>query len=163
MCVAGYKFELAETQYDEIVLVELDVIETNTVESKHNEKEVVTNDEMKQVNEIGLVDAVMEDEVGVTHVGGVHTMNNKTWPYDLFMDQEWLETLHIEVGMFYLEVKRFHYKLNQRENCGMFVLKIAEYLMMGRKINKVCTEDMTAYRVKMATELYKYTESKKLV
>ncbi|VFQ67113.1 unnamed protein product, partial [Cuscuta campestris] len=48
-------------------------------------------------------------------------------------------------------------------NYGMFVLKIAKYLMMDRKINQVCTEEMAAYRVKMATELYKYAESKKAV
>ncbi|VFQ74002.1 unnamed protein product [Cuscuta campestris] len=40
-------------------------------------------------------------------------ISSKTWLYDLFMDQEWLDTLHIEVGMFYLEVKRFNYKLTQ--------------------------------------------------
>ncbi|VFQ82838.1 unnamed protein product, partial [Cuscuta campestris] len=40
-------------------------------------------------------------------------ISSKTWLYDLFMDQEWLDTLHMEVGMFYLEVKGFNYKLTQ--------------------------------------------------
>ncbi|VFQ95843.1 unnamed protein product [Cuscuta campestris] len=80
LCVAGYKFELAETQYDEDVLAELDVIERNTVESQQNEKEGVGKKE----------DVVMADEVGVSHVGGViHVeMADATEPQMVNVDTE---------------------------------------------------------------------------
>ncbi|VFQ79430.1 unnamed protein product [Cuscuta campestris] len=131
-------------------------------------------------------------------------ISSKTWLYDLFMDQEWLDTLHMEVGMFYLEVKRFNYKLTQtystvtpffleclkqhqddidkkiktkedvgsvsnltaevfgfarNGSCGMFVLKIAEYLIMDMDIRDIRTDQMAAYRMKMATELVQFAES----
>ncbi|VFQ99258.1 unnamed protein product [Cuscuta campestris] len=125
MCVAGYKFELAETQYGEDVLAELDVIERNTVESKQNEKEddiyrlktYLEKGMLKRMSKSGGRRMYTKEEDNLENnplILDVHTVNNKTWLYDLFMDQEWLGTLHIEVGMFYLEVKRFHYKLSQK-------------------------------------------------
>ncbi|CAH9071072.1 unnamed protein product, partial [Cuscuta epithymum] len=35
----------------------------------------------------------------------------KTWLYKLFVNPEWLDATHIEVGMFYLGMKQFQYKL----------------------------------------------------
>ncbi|VFQ71677.1 unnamed protein product [Cuscuta campestris] len=44
-------------------------------------------------------------------------------------------------------------------SCGMFVLKIAEYLMMDMDIRDIRTDQMAAYRMKMATELVRFAES----
>ncbi|VFQ81952.1 unnamed protein product [Cuscuta campestris] len=41
-------------------------------------------------------------------------------------------------------------------NCGMFMLKFSEYLMMDRDIIEVHSRDMEAYRVKITTELMVY-------
>ncbi|CAH9076896.1 unnamed protein product [Cuscuta epithymum] len=38
----------------------------------------------------------------------------KTWLYDLWTNHTWLIDLHIDVGMYYLAMKRAHYKLPQR-------------------------------------------------
>ncbi|VFQ59358.1 unnamed protein product [Cuscuta campestris] len=46
-------------------------------------------------------------------------------------------------------------------NCGMFMLKFAEYLMMDRKISDVHARDMEGYRVKMTTELMVYSNELK--
>ncbi|VFQ74844.1 unnamed protein product [Cuscuta campestris] len=46
-------------------------------------------------------------------------------------------------------------------NCGMFMLKFAEYLMMDRKISDVHARDMEGYRVKMTTELIVYSNELK--
>ncbi|VFQ72129.1 unnamed protein product [Cuscuta campestris] len=46
-------------------------------------------------------------------------------------------------------------------NCGMFMLKFAEYLMMDRHISEVQSRDMEAYRVKMTTELIVYSNERK--
>ncbi|VFQ60320.1 unnamed protein product [Cuscuta campestris] len=46
-------------------------------------------------------------------------------------------------------------------NCGMFMLKFAEYLMMDRHISEVHSRDMEAYRVKMTTELIVYSNERK--
>ncbi|CAH9129119.1 unnamed protein product [Cuscuta epithymum] len=47
---------------------------------------------------------------------------------------------------------------NDSGNCGMFLLKFAEFLMMGRDINEIKPEDMPMYRKKMAMELMMYNE-----
>ncbi|VFQ73329.1 unnamed protein product [Cuscuta campestris] len=46
-------------------------------------------------------------------------------------------------------------------NCGMFMLKFAEYLMMDRHISEVHARDMEGYRVKMTTELMVYSKERK--
>ncbi|VFQ82680.1 unnamed protein product [Cuscuta campestris] len=105
-------------------------------------------------------------------------ISSKTWLYDLFMDQEWLDTLHMEVGMFYLEVKRFNYKLTQTySTVTPFFLEclkrhqddidkkiktkedVGKYLMMDMDIRDIRTDQMAAYRMKMATELVRFAES----
>ncbi|CAH9102287.1 unnamed protein product [Cuscuta epithymum] len=45
---------------------------------------------------------------------------------------------------------------NDSDSCGMFVLKMAEYLMMGKDVEYVRPEDINAYRSKMTTELLTY-------
>ncbi|VFQ70076.1 unnamed protein product [Cuscuta campestris] len=46
-------------------------------------------------------------------------------------------------------------------NCGMFVVKFAEFLMMDLKIDEVQSCDMEAYQVKMTTELLAYSYERK--
>ncbi|VFQ69775.1 unnamed protein product [Cuscuta campestris] len=161
-------------------------------------------------------------------------ISSKTWLYDLFMDQEWLDTLKVcfpmgpirfclyapeywgtlgaasaaveskivwvynskggrslkEIAEYSTCIKcllpklmdlcdvyinhptgpmgdnKLHLKAvdfcpqqTDAGNCGMFVLKIVEYLMMDMDIKDIRTDDMAAYRMKMATELVRFAES----
>ncbi|CAH9113333.1 unnamed protein product [Cuscuta epithymum] len=49
---------------------------------------------------------------------------------------------------------------NDGGNCGMYVLKIAEFLIMGMDINEIDGDDMTMYREKMTTELILYSKKR---
>ncbi|VFQ70854.1 unnamed protein product [Cuscuta campestris] len=50
---------------------------------------------------------------------------------------------------------------NDGSNCGMFMLKFAEFLMMDREISDVHSRDMQAYREKMTTEFIVYSNEQK--
>ncbi|CAH9057545.1 unnamed protein product [Cuscuta europaea] len=45
-------------------------------------------------------------------------------------------------------------------NCGMYVLKIAEFLMMGLDIKEIKSKDIAMYRQKMAIELVLYNNKR---
>ncbi|VFQ90219.1 unnamed protein product [Cuscuta campestris] len=47
---------------------------------------------------------------------------------------------------------------NDGSSCGMFVVKMAEFLMMGRDVRDMDDDEIAAYRKKMTTELLAYSE-----
>ncbi|VFQ59848.1 unnamed protein product [Cuscuta campestris] len=46
---------------------------------------------------------------------------------------------------------------NDGSSCGMFVVKMAEFLMMGRDVRDMGDDEIAAYRKKMTTELLAYS------
>ncbi|VFQ73448.1 unnamed protein product [Cuscuta campestris] len=46
---------------------------------------------------------------------------------------------------------------NDRSSCGMFVVKMAEFLMMGRDVRDMGDDETAAYQKKMTTELLAYS------
>ncbi|CAH9107280.1 unnamed protein product [Cuscuta europaea] len=42
---------------------------------------------------------------------------------------------------------------NDSDSCGMFVMKMTEYLLMSKDVEYVRPEDINSYRIKMTTEL----------
>ncbi|CAH9104333.1 unnamed protein product [Cuscuta epithymum] len=52
-------------------------------------------------------------------------IESKTWLHDLWLNHQWLKDTHVEVGMYYLEMKRVHFKLKQKySTTGPFFIQI---------------------------------------
>ncbi|CAH9085630.1 unnamed protein product [Cuscuta epithymum] len=68
-----------------------------------------------------------EDKMhGVPFLLDMHKIESKTWLYKLFVNPEWLDDTHMDVGMFYLNMKQVHYKLKgpKYTTCGPFFMQV---------------------------------------
>ncbi|CAH9088411.1 unnamed protein product, partial [Cuscuta epithymum] len=63
---------------------------------------------------------------------------------------------HIGKGKIRIEMVRNCPQQEDGGNCGMFIIKFAQFLMMGREVTEVSNQDMEMYRHKMMTELLMY-------
>ncbi|CAH9072292.1 unnamed protein product [Cuscuta epithymum] len=54
-------------------------------------------------------------------------VESKTWLYDLFMNHQWITDKHVEVVMYYFNMKRVHYQMPQKfTTTGPFFLQIVK-------------------------------------
>ncbi|CAH9088673.1 unnamed protein product [Cuscuta epithymum] len=55
-----------------------------------------------------------ENMHGIPMLLDIMKIESKTWLYNLYSNEQWLNDQHMEVGMYYLSVKRLQYKLKQQ-------------------------------------------------
>ncbi|VFR01846.1 unnamed protein product [Cuscuta campestris] len=99
----------------------------------------------------------------------------KTWYYNIFFPWGWLSDKHLDVVFYYLRMKGVEFGMEQRytttdtpflalmktlcgrSSCGMFVVKMAEFLMMGCDVGDMDDHKIAAYTKKMTVELLAYS------
>ncbi|VFQ66372.1 unnamed protein product, partial [Cuscuta campestris] len=69
----------------------------------------------------------------------------KSWYYEIYFPWGWLSDTHLDVIFYYLRMKGVEFGLAQRSSCGMFVVKIAEFLMMGHDVQDMNDTEIAAY------------------